>query len=119
MWEPYFLYFEESDWCLRAKRAGFKVVAAMGATVHHKVHASIQGDAETYYLNRNYPVFLLRNCPPRTLAKALWSYLSKSARTYRESSAAHDGRQVAILREAFWDFISHQLGERRKRSILG
>lgn len=55
----YFLYYEETDWCLRGRAKGYKVMVAPQARMWHKVAATIgQGSpAITYYMTRN--VFLL------------------------------------------------------------
>jgi GT2 family glycosyltransferase len=53
--EHYFLYFEETDWCLDVKRSGYRVVCQPKALVKHK-NASILGSDSplvTYYLTRN------------------------------------------------------------------
>ena len=42
--EPdFFLFWEESDYCCRAKRAGFEIWTAPGAKVWHKVSSSFTG----------------------------------------------------------------------------
>lgn len=41
MTEDYFIFFEEIDWCQRAKRAGYSLAYAHDAIVYHKEGASI------------------------------------------------------------------------------
>lgn len=41
MKEDYFLFFEEIDWCERARKAGFELAYASKAVVYHKEGASI------------------------------------------------------------------------------
>jgi GT2 family glycosyltransferase len=38
--EEYFLYFEDVDWCLRARKAGYKCVLVPEAKIWHKVSSS-------------------------------------------------------------------------------
>jgi len=54
--EGYFLYYEEVDWCLAVRRAGFRVVAAPAAVVWHKISASLdrQSPVIDYYMTRNH-----------------------------------------------------------------
>lgn len=61
--EDYFLYYEETDWCVRAHRAGFKILAVPGAVIWHEVEAqgSRTSPAVTYYMTRNALRFLRRN----------------------------------------------------------
>jgi len=51
----YFMYYDEIDFCLRAKRAGYKIVSAPQAKLWHRVSASsaaLSGFKE-YYISRN------------------------------------------------------------------
>lgn len=59
--ESYFLYFEESDWTLRAKATGFKSLYVPTARVWHKVSKSGGGISKTiglYYITRNRWIFM-------------------------------------------------------------
>lgn len=40
MWEHYFLYFEEPDWCFRGRRRGYGLAYARDSLVFHKVGIS-------------------------------------------------------------------------------
>jgi GT2 family glycosyltransferase len=60
----YFLYFEETDWCARAKRKGYKIFIAPRSSVWHKVGYSAGGEdspSHIYYMVRNNYAFLARN----------------------------------------------------------
>lgn len=63
----YFLFWEESDFCYRAKRAGFEVWTAPKAKVWHKVSSSFQGGKPHmhYYWWRSRLLFVARNFTPR------------------------------------------------------
>ena len=63
--EPkFFLLWEESDFCMRAKRAGFIIGVAQEATLLHKGSASFVGGAahSTYFWWRNRLLWIERNC---------------------------------------------------------
>lgn len=65
--EPkFFLIWEESDFCFRARRAGFITKLAPGAKVWHKVSASFVGGKphSTYFWWRNRLFWIARNCTP-------------------------------------------------------
>lgn len=54
--ERYFLYYEETDFCLRAKDEGFKIMTAPAAKVWHKISSSTGGKYSPlgiYYTTRN------------------------------------------------------------------
>lgn len=61
--EGYFLYYEELDWCLRIRRAGFTIWYEYGAKIFHKESASVGrlGPLKQYYLTRNRLLFARRN----------------------------------------------------------
>jgi GT2 family glycosyltransferase len=57
--EEYFLYFEESDFCMKAKKLGYKVLFTPKTYVYHKVSTSIKYMSNTYvyYMVRNFRIF--------------------------------------------------------------
>lgn len=116
LWAPYFLCYEESDWCLRAKRGGFRVLAAMEAVVYHTVHASMSEPYELYYMNRNYPLFMLRNCPPLEMPKAILSYIARIPIEDFKLLISRDKEKASALWQAHVDFLLHRYGERKLRN---
>lgn len=61
--ESFFLLWEESDFCTRAKRAGFQIWTAPQAKLWHKVSASFTGGKPHmhYFWWRNRLLYLCRN----------------------------------------------------------
>jgi GT2 family glycosyltransferase len=60
----YFLYWEDTDFCFRAKRAGFDIHVCPQAKVWHKVSASTSKEGElfgSYFFWRNYLLWIERN----------------------------------------------------------
>ncbi len=65
MSEEFFHYFEDADWNIRIKDAGWRVVWAAGSKVWHKV-SSIHGEGNpflNYYVVRNSLQYVRRNRP--------------------------------------------------------
>jgi GT2 family glycosyltransferase len=60
--ESYFFSFEDLDWCLRARKAGFEVAVVRGARARHAGSQTIgRGTAERlYYASRNHLVMVER-----------------------------------------------------------
>ena len=56
-YEPYFMYYEDVDFCIRAKRAGFLLTKVSSEGIAHKDHAN------NFYLARNHFLFVLRQAP--------------------------------------------------------
>lgn len=86
--EKFFLFWEETDFCFRAKRAGFEIWAAPGAKVWHKVSASFTGGKPQmhYFWWRSRLLWIERNCSEdekRKLYKTIIGpELKKTARHY-------------------------------------
>ncbi len=59
----FFLYYEEIDWCQRAKEAGFEIWFNGHSTVYHKESMSIGKNSplKTYYMSRNRLLFMRRH----------------------------------------------------------
>lgn len=65
--ERYFLYFEDADFCKRAKQAGFKLAIVPDAVVHHKPSSSTFSLGTPLLLRyhyRNAHLFNWKNGPP-------------------------------------------------------
>ncbi len=59
----FFLYYEEADWCVRIKSAGYKIYFVHNSYVLHKESISTGklSSLKIYYQNRNRLVFMRRN----------------------------------------------------------
>ncbi len=86
----YFLYYEDSDFSLRAKKAGFKIVFNPRAVLWHKNAGSAGGSGSSlqdYYITRNRLLFGIRYAPLRS--------------------------KLALLRESFGLLINGRLWQKR------
>ncbi len=100
--ERFFLNYEETDWCFRAKRLGFPSRVVKSALVHHKGGASIgdaRGPLQTYFIRRNRVLFAEKNCAPHQFAMILCHQL---------------GRSLALLLRFVFD---HRLGSTNWRMV--
>lgn len=61
--EPYFLYHEESEWCLRAVAAGWSFLVDGSSRVRHDGGASDVNQNRQYYLTRNRYLAFRRGFP--------------------------------------------------------
>lgn len=66
--ERYFLYLEDLEFCQRAIRAGFKIVYAPKAIIHHFNAGSsrVGGELHDYFITRNRLLFGLKYAPLKT-----------------------------------------------------
>lgn len=70
--ERFFLVYEDSDWCFRARRAGFDCLSVPSARVWHKVGTSFGSEdspLRTYFSTRNKLLWAERNLPRRELVR--------------------------------------------------
>lgn len=76
--EVYFLYFEDADYCVRAKNKKIKLYYDPSVVVWHKVSQSTGGsgsDLHVRYQSRNQLIFGLRYAPLKTKLHLLKNYL--------------------------------------------
>jgi len=59
--EMYFAYYEETEWCLKAKKAFFRVVYVPKARIWHRSHDMNLTELTAYYMTRNRFLFMKRN----------------------------------------------------------
>ena len=59
----YYLYYEEADWCVRARHQGYRIVCVPRAKIWHKVSRSTGANSPlvAYYMTRNALLFLRKN----------------------------------------------------------
>lgn len=62
-YEPYFIYFEDVEMCLKAKKASYKVICVPTAKIWHKCSKSFgpMSPKAFYYYSRNRITFVMRN----------------------------------------------------------
>lgn len=65
--EAYFLFFEETEWCYKAKVAGYKNICLTNTYIYHKGSVSIKAVSglQEYLMERNRVVFVKRNSRTR------------------------------------------------------
>lgn len=97
--ENYFLYYEDADFCYRARRAGFKIMYVPTTFVYHKNARStkVGSPLQDYYITRNRMLFASKFLPLRTRFAL-----------FREAL-----RNIGnpIRRLALWDFLTGNFGK--------
>jgi GT2 family glycosyltransferase len=59
--DEFFMYYEETEWCVRVARAGFKIAHVPAAMMWHKISAEARATPHVYYyMTRNRLLFLRR-----------------------------------------------------------
>jgi GT2 family glycosyltransferase len=65
LYEPFFLYYEEFDWCTKIKKAGYKIYYQPKSLIYHKESMTTgkSSPLKTFYITRNRILFMRRNAP--------------------------------------------------------
>jgi len=113
-----FMYWEDNDFCVRARRDGFRCVFVPSARVWHKVsRTSAANSAFTLFLStRNQLIWIARYVPfplkPVALAYTLFRKLVKAVLFIFKSRAS-----AAAIWAGIWAFLSGTYGPPRKLAI--
>ncbi len=52
--KEYFIYWEESDWCMRAKEIGYKSWYEPASVIYHNFHSAMKGKETPFYMYMQY-----------------------------------------------------------------
>jgi GT2 family glycosyltransferase len=78
--ENFFLNYEETDWCYRARKFGYKCYIVPTSIVIHKVGASIgplDGPMQNYFLHRNELLFSSRHANAQQRANLIFRTIGR------------------------------------------
>lgn len=94
--ENYFLFFEETEWCWKAKKTGYVNRCTTATAIRHKGSASIDtiSGLHAYLMERNRVVFLRRNAPNRAV---FWGALAFLGLKYTKNAITKDKAYLAYL----------------------
>ena len=97
---PFFAYNEDTDWCLRARLAGYTIAYDPGATVVHRLSATSGGATNPrvrFLARRNALLCLARTAPAPMAWRSLWRRLS---------AGPDDGVRRSVIRALPWALAS-------------
>jgi GT2 family glycosyltransferase len=103
----FFAYFEETEWCARARRAGFRVVHDPGSRMWHKIPSADRSTSPTYvYLMiRNRLLYL------RCVAASPWDQARAASSMLRGfARRALDRKEPVFPRAVFAAFLHAAIG---------
>jgi hypothetical protein len=111
--ERFFIYWEETEWCVRARQAGWRIVHVPGAKVWHK---GVQRDyrpkpSVTYYSTRNRLLMLALRGAPMAARAVAWAEILRTLTswTVRPKWRAKRAHRDAMLR-GLTDFLHRRWG---------
>lgn len=110
--EEYFLYFEETEWCFKARSRGFCLVFMPFSRVYHKVSASVMKtpSIKTYYFTRNR-LFFLQRCGD----KVNWIFrFFYDIKIFLVFIVKFDFINSYMVILAYWHWINNFMGNKNK-----
>lgn len=71
--DRYFIYYDEADFCMKARRKGFTSIFVPAAVVYHEFSGtvSVNSPFQRYYTTRNHYLFVEQNAPFKVKAREL------------------------------------------------
>jgi GT2 family glycosyltransferase len=110
----FYAYYEETEWCVRAARAGYQILHVPRARIWHKISIDAR-DASSqvlYYMMRNRLLFLkLAGSGARAWLGAAWDYGYRLARWTLLPRWRHKADQRGIVIRAILDFGRGRFGK--------
>jgi GT2 family glycosyltransferase len=119
----FFIYFEESDWCLQIKRLGYRILIHPKAKVWHKISMAFGKETPTflYYTVRNNLLFIKKNVPLKSRCYAYIRCLKKYCIQLRWMLGEQDRQKWAKARAictGILDFLMRRFGRGSARFLL-
>lgn len=107
--ESYFLYFEDSDFCLRAKKHGFLCKFVQKAVLYHMESATIGNNSPShaYYNTRNHLLFVEKYATKDLLMSEL--FISVRLAVSKIIKKRKNGKYTAL---GVFDYLLRRFGER-------
>lgn len=113
MAELYFLYYEETDFCERVKRAGFEIWYCGASRVLHKESMSVgkESPMKTYYLTRNRLIYTRRNTRgAEKITAVLFYYLIAFPKGLLRYALKGEWKLLqSLVKGVFWNLTHHDI----------
>lgn len=117
--EEYFVYWEDTEWCSRAVKSGFKLLWVPDAQLMHHVSDSlgIRSPHYIYYNIRNHLLFINRNIPRIYWPISLLRVLMIIVKYKLNILFRYDASRLSALKALWWgwaDGLSSKKGKLRR-----
>jgi GT2 family glycosyltransferase len=112
----YYLYYEETDWCVRVHKQGYRIVCVPQAKIWHKVSRSLGASSPltSYYMTRNALLLLRKHLTGSRRLLSLGRNLTGTARSvaaiYLKRKNAHRRPNARAQLRGVWDFVRGRYG---------
>lgn len=107
--DKFFIYFEESDFCMRTRKAGYSIVAVANSIIYHIEAATtvFNSPFHTYYNTRNHLLFIEKYGRKKILINVMYDSLQLAARKLKHGDS---GWKYVLL--GVFDYLFRRFGKR-------
>ena len=118
--ERFFLNFEETDFCCRARKVGYVIFVSMSAAVWHKVSSSFENRdfLIDYFITRNKFLFLLKHSSGLQLYLSLFCHIAYSIIKVIHCITRNKRRNVQAIIYGVRDFLMRKYYAGSMSSLL-
>lgn len=119
--DAFFAYFEDMDFSLRIRSAGYRNVICTAALIRHGKNNQSQinrPDHYYFYMARNEYLFWIKHLPVHQKATFMRKYIS---RTIRKSAGYLDAKAISAsdaCLDGLWSALTNQSGERTSDQVM-
>jgi len=110
--EKYFLYLEDTDFCYRTYKAGFKILYAGESTIYHKVQSTTARENSLlpiYYSLRNRLYFAKKNFPVIYYLSVIYLLIVFFIKVLLSN---HKRESLFAIKNSFYDFYANNMGRK-------
>lgn len=107
----YFMYCDDTDFCMRAKIAGYKIKIAKKTSMYHKISLSTGGEGSKlsiYYMNRNRFYFVSKYKRQLSFLSYQFTYWSRKLKYFKSIFTKSNSK---IINEAYKDYKHNRMGK--------
>ena len=112
----YFIYCDDADWCLRFKKAGYKVVCNLDAIVYHTPWFSKLTPTRVYYAQRNSLWLMQKVMAGKELKYATFRHMSSILFNSIKASIFRRKNNAELMNQTIEDVINNQEGKLKNDS---
>jgi GT2 family glycosyltransferase len=110
--ESFFMYYEETEWCVRAARAGWSIQMVPAAMIWHKISVEERASSPRtfYYMTRNRLLFLQRTHASYSGRLRTWGDYMRTFLSWSLWRRQHTPDLRRTLLRAVWDYTRGHFG---------
>jgi GT2 family glycosyltransferase len=119
--ENYYLYNEDTDFCLRTLKAGYKIYVTPKSKIYHKVNSSTNRELSLlplYYTTRNRLYFAKKNFPQILFLTAIYLFITMLLKSLVWIIKGRY-KNLIVVNNAIKDFYRGKLGKTENNIFCG